>query len=320
MLTFIIAFVVITYSVYKVIKPGKEAGSIHIKKSTLWQLPGIAAAFLIPMCIADVISLCFLDKVGEVVGCGLFVAVITLYMAVRKSPEKLEAAKLFACCSVPMYTGIIELMQKIAISDEASSFLVALKAQGNGLEAGIIVGLIGFLFAEKDDAPIRKVEQWIGKQRAKALRLSIRFYFACNTRLGKLNALLKSLVCTARSYLRVVWQALFEAVSDAYSEFCMACAGLLGYLFGIITLIAAATAKVAADKPARMPTISEDTDIYRLPITGEPTPRPFSSAGGKRRMRRQKRRSQTPDATNPQRRWRLASLYPKILRRNNKNE
>ncbi len=245
------------------------------------------------MCIADVISLCFLDKVGEVVGCGLFVAVITLYMAVRKSPEKLEAAKLFACCSVPMYTGIIELMQKIAISDEVSSFLVALKAQGNGLEAGIIVGLIGFLFAEKDDAPIRKVEQWIGKQRAKALRLSIRFYFACNTRLGKLNALLKSLVCTARSYLRVVWQALFEAVSDAYSEFCMACAGLLGYLFGIITLIAAATAKVAANKPARMPTISEETDIYKLPITGEPTPRPFSPAGWKRRRKRVKRRSQT---------------------------
>lgn len=292
MLTFIIAFVVITYSVYKVIKPGKEAGSIHIKKSTLWQLPGIAAAFLIPMCIADVISLCFLDKVGEVVGCGLFVAVITLYMAVRKSPEKLEAAKLFACCSVPMYTGIIELMQKIAISDEVSSFLVALKAQGNGLEAGIIVGLISFLFAEKDDAPIRKVEQWIGKQRTKALRLSIRFYFACNARLGKLNALMKSLVCTARSYLHVVKQALFETISEVYSEFCMACAGLLGYLVGIITMIAAATAKDAANKPARMQS-SAESDIYRLPITWEPTPRPFSPAGGKRRRRRQKRRSQT---------------------------
>lgn len=293
MLTFIIAFVVITYSVYKVIKPGKEAGSIHIKKSTLWQLPGIAAAFLIPMCIADVIALCFLDKVGEVVGCGLFFAVIALYMAVRKSPGKLEAAKLFACCSVPMYTGIIELMQKIAISDEASSFLVALKAQGNGLEAGIIVGLIGFLFAEKDDAPIRKVEQWIGKQRAKALLLSIRFYLACNMRLDKLNALMKSLVCTARSYLRVVWKALFEAISDAYFEFCMACAGLLGYLVGIITMIAAATAKDAANKPVRMQS-SAESDIYRLPITWEPTPRPFSPAGGKRRrQRRQKRRSQT---------------------------
>lgn len=307
MLTFIIAFVVITYSVYKVIKPGKEAGSIHIKKSTLWQLPGIAAAFLIPMCIADVISLCFLDKVGEVVGCGLFVAVITLYMAVRKSPEKLEAAKLFACCSVPMYTGIIELMQKIAISDEVSSFLVALKAQGNGLEAGIIVGLIGFLFAEKDDAPIRKVEQWIGKQRAKALRLSIRFYFACNMRLGQLNALMKSLVCTARSYLRVVKQALFEAISDAWSEFCMACgpAGIpCRYHYHDCCSHGQGCSEQASTDAVQRGERHLQTPHYRGTHTATVQP-------CWRGAEEEKAKTTKPDDTNPQRSGRLASLYLK---------
>lgn len=292
MLTTVITCVAIAILVYKAIKPVKEVNGIHVKKSTLWQLPGMAAAFLIPMCITDVIALRFLDKVGEIVGCGLFVGVTALYAAVRKSPEKLEAAKLFARCSVQMYVGVIGLMQKVVISDEASSFLVALKAQGNGLEAGVIAGLISFLFAEKGVAPIHKVGPWLTKQRDKALVLSIRFYLACNMRLGQLNALMKSLVCTARSYLRVVKQAIFEAISDAWSEFCMACAGLLGYLVGIITMIAAATAKDASNKPARMQS-SEESDIYRLPITGEPTPRPFSPAGGARRRRKQKRRSQT---------------------------
>lgn len=289
--TCIVAFVVIAFLVYEVIKPVKEVNGIHVKKSTLWQLPGMAAAFLIPMCVTDVIALRFLDKVGEVVGCGLFVAVIALYAAVRKSPEKLEAAKLFARCSVQMYIGVIGLMQKVTISDEASSFLVALKAQGNGLEAGVIVGLISFLFAEKGDAPIRKAGKWIAKQRDKALKLSIRFYLACNMRLGKLNAVMKSLVCTARSYLQVVKQTLLEAISKVYSEFSMACADLLEYLFGIMALIVAATAKVAASRTGKVLTAIWETGGYRLAIIGEPTPRLFRP--NSRRRRRQKRRSQT---------------------------
>lgn len=291
MLTTVITCVAIAILVYKAIKPVKEVNGIHVKKSTLWQLPGMAAAFLIPMCITDVIALRFLDKVGEVVGCGLFVGVIALYAAVRKSPEKLEAAKLLARCSVTMYIGVIGLMQKVAISDEACSFLVALKAQGNGLEAGIITGLIGFLFAEKGVAPIRKVGPWLTKQRDKALVLSIWFYLACNMRLGKLNALMKSLVCTARSYLQVVKQDLFEAISEVYSEFSMACADLLGYLFGIMALIVAATAKVAASKTVRVLAGIGEAGGYRLAIIGEPTPRLFRPDS--RRRRRQKRRSQT---------------------------